>query len=321
MRCGGGRHVGGALIARGREIEAVQEMPTGPEQPGRDRHVQFVDEPRFEVLADRRHAAADLHILSRRCLRRSFHRLAGTARDKVEHGAAFHLDRRAGVMCQHKYRAVVRRVLPPPATPGVIGPGTTNRAEPVASHDPRADAHPKTRRDLVIDAGGAAGLAIDALKRAGRDEPIVQSFTTDAEGFLTSLERAGAVAVERDRKVVHAHTSHCFLPGEGWRSEVCGFYAHDERHGRKSTALDRLGGTVSATTDRDDRTSPRWIVASAAVPVREVAREPPCDPERRIVEPSASSRNRGRGARLCVSSHPPMHWSALLLVEIGRAHV
>src|SRR5919206_337842 len=163
--------------------------------------MQLVDEPRFEVLADRRHAAADLHILSLRCLRRPFQRLAGTARDKVEHRAAFHLDRRAGVMRQHEYRAVVRRVLPPPATPGVIGPGTTNRAEHVASHDPRADALTKTPRDIVIDAGGAAGLTTDALERAGRDEPVVQRLTTDAEGIVASLARAGAVAVERDREV------------------------------------------------------------------------------------------------------------------------
>src|SRR4051812_43755875 len=79
--CGGGGHMGGALIAQRREIEAVQEMLAGPEQPWRDRHVQLVDEPRFEVLADCRYAAADLHILSLRCLRRSFQRLAGTARD------------------------------------------------------------------------------------------------------------------------------------------------------------------------------------------------------------------------------------------------
>jgi len=42
----------------------------------------------------------------------------------------------------------------------------------------------------------------------------VQSLATDAEGILTSLVRAGAVAVERDRKVVHAYSSHCLLPGK-----------------------------------------------------------------------------------------------------------
>src|SRR5204863_4796233 len=123
--------------------------------------------------------------------------------------------RRTAVMRQHKYRAVIRRVLPPPAAPGVIGPGTTNRAEHVSSHDPRTDAVPKTRCDIVIGAGGAAGLTMDALERAGREQPFVQSFTTDAEGILASLERAGAVAVERDRKVVHAYTGHCRLPGKG----------------------------------------------------------------------------------------------------------
>src|SRR6476659_2184635 len=116
MRCGGARHLGGALIAQGREIEAIQEMLPGPEQPWRDRKVQFVDEPRFEVLADRRHPAADLHIPALSCSGRSLQRLADTAGDKVEDRAAFHLDRRAPVMRQHKYRAVVRRVLSPPAT-------------------------------------------------------------------------------------------------------------------------------------------------------------------------------------------------------------
>src|SRR6266550_5474990 len=131
--------MGGALIAQGREIEAVKEMLARPEQPWRDRYVQLVDEPRFEVLADRRHAAADLHILSLSSRRRSCQRLADTARDKVEDRAAFHLNRRAAVMRKHKYGTVVRRVLSPPAAPGVIGPGATNRAEHIAPHDPAPD--------------------------------------------------------------------------------------------------------------------------------------------------------------------------------------
>src|SRR5258706_6919980 len=86
--------MGGALVAQGREIEAVEEMLAGPEQPWRDRHVQLVDEPRFEVLADRRHTAADLHILSLNFRRRSFQRLADNVRDKVADRAAFHLNSR-----------------------------------------------------------------------------------------------------------------------------------------------------------------------------------------------------------------------------------
>src|SRR5512145_2864348 len=191
----------------------MEEMLTGPEQPGRDCRVQLVDEPRFEVLADRRHAAADLHVLTRGGRRRAFQRLVDSAGDKMIDCAAFHLDRWAVVVRQHEHRAVIRRVLSPPPTPSVIGPRTTNRAEHVAPHDPRADAFPKTRREIVIDAGGAAGLTTHALERARRDVPIVQCFTTDAEGNLASLTRAGAVAVERDCKVVHAYTSHRCLPG------------------------------------------------------------------------------------------------------------
>src|SRR5207253_7748174 len=123
---GGGGHMGGALITQGREIEAVEEMLAGPEQPWRDRHVQLVDEPRFEVLADRRHAAADLHILSLSSRRRSFQRLADTARDKVEDRAAFHLNRLAAAMRQHKYGGAVRRAHSPPAGARVGGPWGTH---------------------------------------------------------------------------------------------------------------------------------------------------------------------------------------------------
>src|SRR2546428_10369878 len=76
---GGGGHMGGALIAQGREIEAGEEMLAGPEQPWRDRHVQLVDEPRFEVLADRRHPGAHPHILPPSSPRRSLPRRAGNA--------------------------------------------------------------------------------------------------------------------------------------------------------------------------------------------------------------------------------------------------
>ena len=43
--------MGRALIAQSREVEAVQEMLAGPEQPRRDRRVELVDETRFEVPA------------------------------------------------------------------------------------------------------------------------------------------------------------------------------------------------------------------------------------------------------------------------------
>src|SRR2546422_9365921 len=116
--------MGGALIAQGREIEAGEEMLAGPEQPWRDRHVQLVDEPRFEVLADRRHAAADLHILSLSSRRRSFQRFADTARDKVEDRAAFHLNRRAAANPQINATAMERRgAFPPGAASHTRGPG------------------------------------------------------------------------------------------------------------------------------------------------------------------------------------------------------
>src|SRR6185503_13430257 len=127
----------------------------------------------LEILTDRRHAAADLHVFSARGLHRPVVRLASATGDEVKHGAAFHLDRLARVVRQHEYWAVIRRILPPPATPRVIGPGATNWAEHVSPHDPGANAHTSTRGDVVIDADGAAGFSSHAQERVGHDEPVV----------------------------------------------------------------------------------------------------------------------------------------------------
>src|SRR5690349_24265668 len=77
MRCSGGRHVAVALIAQRREIESVREMFAGPEQSGRDRDVELVDEGGLEVLADCRDATTDLHVLFLSGLSRALQRLMG----------------------------------------------------------------------------------------------------------------------------------------------------------------------------------------------------------------------------------------------------
>src|SRR5262249_36306954 len=162
------------LVPDRRDVEAVKEMLARPEQPRRDRDVHLVDEPRLEILTDRRYATADLHVLPPSCLSRSLERAATTIRDEVEDRSAFHLDRGLAVVRHHDYRAVVWRIPAPPAAPGVIGPGSANRTEHVAAHDPRADALAKSCSDIVVDARRATvRVAVDALERAGRDEPVV----------------------------------------------------------------------------------------------------------------------------------------------------
>jgi hypothetical protein len=64
------------------------------------------------------------------------------------------------------------------------------------------------RGHVVIGAGRTAGLPMNALKGARRDEPIVQRFPSHAEWILARLQRASAVSVERNRIVVDAYTSH-----------------------------------------------------------------------------------------------------------------
>src|SRR3569833_2666015 len=205
-----------ALVAERREIEAIEQMLARPQHLRRDRDVHLVDEPRFEILPDRRHSAVDLHVLPAGGCHRASIRLANTTRDKVENSPTFHLDRLATVMGQHKHGTVVRRVFAPPPTPRVIGPGTPDWPEHVAPHAPRADALTEAGGDVVVDTCRAAHFAIDALEGARRDEPIMQRFAADSQGTLARLRRAGAVAVERDGEVVYAHTRHR-RSGGWWR--------------------------------------------------------------------------------------------------------
>src|SRR5688572_11233402 len=112
------------------------------------------------------------------------------------------------MMRQLEHGAMIRRVLSPPATPGLIGPRTANRPEHVSSHYPGADALPESRGEIVVDARGATVLSAHALECAGRDVPIVQLLTADSERILARLARAGAIAVKGYRKVMHPYTSH-----------------------------------------------------------------------------------------------------------------
>jgi hypothetical protein len=58
--------------------------------------------------------------------------------------------------------------------------------------------------ELVVDALVAALSAVHSAKAAGGDGPFVQSTAADAQRVVGALVRPGAVAVERDREVVHA---------------------------------------------------------------------------------------------------------------------
>ena len=55
---------------------------------------------------------------------------------------------------------------------------------------------PDARREVVVGAGRAALFSVHPLKRAGRDEPIVQRLSPDAQRVGEGLVGAGPEAVE-----------------------------------------------------------------------------------------------------------------------------
>ncbi len=88
-----------AAVAELDGVDAAQQMLTAPQQNGGNDPRQPVDQPGAQVLAHGGGAAADAYVLAvGRCGARSVERLVNTARDEVEHRAAFHLDGWAGVV-------------------------------------------------------------------------------------------------------------------------------------------------------------------------------------------------------------------------------
>src|SRR5262249_29161032 len=175
------------LVAERYRVEAAEQMLARAEQHGTDRQVHLVDQASFEVLTNRRDAAAEPDVLAVGSLAGPIERFADAARNEVKGGSAVHRNRLSRVVSQHEHRRVVRGIVPPPAAPALVGPRSANRAEHVAAEDPRADVRESLRGEVVVDARRAAALAVRLLKGSRRNEPLVQRFAADAEWVLESL--------------------------------------------------------------------------------------------------------------------------------------
>src|SRR5512135_1647367 len=103
------RHGLGKLVAEGLEVESGPQRLAGVEQDGPQDDVQVVHQPGLEILAHGARAATDANVLAVRGTLRLLERVPDPAGDEVEHGAALHLERLAGVMGEHERRDVVRR--------------------------------------------------------------------------------------------------------------------------------------------------------------------------------------------------------------------
>src|SRR5437879_6141396 len=158
------------IICESTHDTPLKQLLSPAQQDRRDSDVQLIDEARTKILLDSVRSAANAHIHSVGCVARPVKRLVNTARDEVECRSAFHLDGRARVMSQDESWNVIGWVVPPPAFPVHVGPGTANRSEHVSSENPGADILEAPRSEGVIDPRCATvGAKGGPLERACRD--------------------------------------------------------------------------------------------------------------------------------------------------------
>src|SRR5258708_35623854 len=98
----------------------------------------LIDQSGTKIRPDSGNSAAKPDILSFRSVNSSFKCGMNTIGDEVEGGSAAHGDGCARVIRENKDRGVVRRIVSPPALPGIVGPGATDRSKHVAHKYPCA---------------------------------------------------------------------------------------------------------------------------------------------------------------------------------------
>src|SRR5438093_12999407 len=123
--------------------------------------MQFVYQPRVQVLANRVHTAAEANVLRAGGFPGACERSLDPVGYEMEDGAAFHLEGRARVMREDEDRHVVGRVLAPPASPGFDVPHDSDRTEHVPSHRPCTEVLEPPTREVIVGPGPArAGCAL-----------------------------------------------------------------------------------------------------------------------------------------------------------------
>src|SRR2546423_15018513 len=98
-------------------LDAVEDPLAGAKQDRRDVERELVDDPGDEGLAHSRGSTGDVYAALACRLTRLCVSGVEAAGDEVEGRPAFHLDRLASGMGEHKNRRRVRRLGTPPAAP------------------------------------------------------------------------------------------------------------------------------------------------------------------------------------------------------------
>src|SRR6185312_3424156 len=143
-----------ATVSEFVKVEPVKKRFPRPDDYRGYCDMHFVDQAFLEKLSDGMGTSADADIFPARSVASQRQRFPNASRHEIEGRAAFHLDRIARVVAEHKDRHVVRRVVAPPAFPFVIRPRAANGPEHVPAKNPCSHVGKPACRDLVINPRG-----------------------------------------------------------------------------------------------------------------------------------------------------------------------
>lgn len=206
----------GATIAERGEVDSGEEAFSAAKNQRGDGEMHVIDQSGLQVLPDGRRSAAEADVATA-C---GFVGLAESGVDavgnEVECGAAFHGDRGPGMVGEHEDRAVIGRLVSPPAFPFVVGPCAANWAKHVASENPCSDSLEAALGEIVIDAGRAILVSHHSLEAAGGEHPSVQILPADSKWVFQALLGTSSESVHGDAETMHTKFRHGFTINE-WR--------------------------------------------------------------------------------------------------------
>src|SRR5580693_2405933 len=101
-------------------------------------------------------------------------------------------------MREHKHGRMVRRILAPPAFPGIVFPRTTNRPKHIPAQYPGAHILERLSRKIVVDARSSAALTVHLLKYLGVKKPVVELGPANAQGILQVLPWPSPKPIDRN---------------------------------------------------------------------------------------------------------------------------
>jgi hypothetical protein len=99
------------------------------------------------------------------------------------------MDNGARMVREDKDGHVIRRLVSPPAFPGIVFPWAADRPEHVAAQYPGADIFKRLGGKIIVHALAAVGQVVHVVKDRGFLKPRVQLEAANAEWIFAVLQR------------------------------------------------------------------------------------------------------------------------------------